>query len=374
MTLASSAISPLLPTIRHDTGMSATTAGFLVTIPFLCFGLLSPLPARLARRLGAEPMVAAGLLVLAVGILLRSLPSIAALFCGTVIMGTAVTCSNVLLPGVIKRRFATRTGPVMGLFTTGQLAGGAVGAGATVPLMSLLGFSWRGTLTLWAVPTAGALLLWLRVLYVRHPVKLPERDYPRTRQLYRDRVAWRVALFFGFQAAIYNAVAAWLPSLFVAHGLSRGVAGLLLALVNVTAMTTALTVPMLAMRRASQRSFVLAIAATFVISLAGLLVAPVTGAIVWVLLFGIGEGAAFGLALSLILLRSIDDRHATELSAMSQTVGSLVGALGPVTIGAIHDLTGGWNWSLFLLLCSVLPFVVLGLGASHDRYVLSSPR
>lgn len=372
MTLASSAVSPLLSTIRHDTRMSGTVAGFLVTIPFLCFGLLAPVVARLARRLSAERVVAAGLSVLVAGILVRSAPGLATLFAGTFLIGAAVTCSNVLLPGVIKRRFETNAGPVIGLFTTGQLVGGAIGAGATVPLMTSLGLSWADTLALWAIPATGALLLWLWTIPLAHPALAPKLDHPLLSQLYHDRVAWSVALFFGFQAAIYNAVAAWLPSLFVAHGLSRSTAGLLLALVNVTGMITALTVPILAMRRPSQKILVLAVTAMFAVSLAGLTLAPVGAAILWVVLFGVGEGAGFGLALTFILLRSTNDRQATELSAMTQTVGSLVGALGPVSIGAVHDLAGGWSWSLFTLLCCVAPFLALGLGASRDRHVLPS--
>lgn len=36
------AASPLLDTIRTDTGMSATAVGLLTTLPLLCFGLLAP--------------------------------------------------------------------------------------------------------------------------------------------------------------------------------------------------------------------------------------------------------------------------------------------------------------------------------------------
>ena len=159
--LAASAISPLLPTIRHDTGMSAAAGGLLITIPLLCFGALSSLAPRLARRFGADHVIAMSLVVLTTSILLRSAPGIAALFCGTLLLGATVTCGNVLLPGVIKRKFERRTGPVMALFTTGVLAGAALGEGATVPLMHALGWSWRATLALWAVAAVVALLIWL---------------------------------------------------------------------------------------------------------------------------------------------------------------------------------------------------------------------
>jgi CP family cyanate transporter-like MFS transporter len=62
-------------------------------------------------QFGAERTIALALVVLVASILLRSAPSIAALFCGTLLLGAAVTCGNVLLPGVIKQRFEHGQGP-----------------------------------------------------------------------------------------------------------------------------------------------------------------------------------------------------------------------------------------------------------------------
>ena len=148
------------------------------------------------------------------------------------------------------------------------------------------------------------------------------------------------------QTVVYNAAAAWMPSVFVAHGVSQSEAGLLLAVVNLTGMITTFTVPVLAMRRPTQGRLVIAAATLLATSLVGLLVAPVAGALIWMVLFGLGQGAAFSLGFSLILLRSTDERHATELSGMTQGVGYLLGALGPVGLGVVRDITDGWTWPL----------------------------
>lgn len=373
--LAASAISPLLPTIRHDTGMSGAAGGLLITIPLVCFGALSSLAPRLARRFGTDHVLAMSLVVLIASILLRSAPGIAALFCGTLLLGATVTCGNVLLPGVIKRKFERRTGPVMALFTTGVLAGAALGEGATVPLMHALGWSWRATLALWAVGAVVALLVWLPQMTATREsdIRLAAPIYPQVRRFYRDRLAWQVALFFGMQSVVYNAAAAWIPSVFVAHGLSQSEAGLLLAVVNLTGMITTFTVPVLAMWRPTQGRLVIAAATLLATSLVGLLVAPVAGALIWMVLFGLGQGAAFSLGFSLILLRSTGEQHATELSGMTQSVGYLLGALGPVGLGVVRDITDGWTWPLLVLVFLLVPLVVMGLGASRNRHVLAAP-
>ena len=371
--LATSAIAPLLPTIQRDTGLSASTAGLLATIPLLCFGALAPLAPRLARRFGAERVISLALLVLVASILLRSAPGIAALFCGTLLLGAAVTCGNVLSPGVIKRRFERRTGPVLALYSTGITVGATLGVGLTVPLMHLTGWGWRATLALWAVGAAVALLMWLPQVR-RDRADDADSSLPRARQFYRDPLAWQVTAFFGLESLVYNAAATWLPSLFVAHGVSQSGAGLLLAIVNLIGMVTTFAFPILAARRPTQRGLVIVTTALIAASFTGLLVAPVGGALVWMVLFGLGQGAGLGLALSFILLRSADAGHATELSGMAQTFGYLLSALGPVGLGVIYDLSGGWTWPLVVLLVLLAPSLAAGLGASRDRLVLPHAR
>ena len=49
---------------------------------------------------------------------------------------------------------------------------------------------------------------------------------------------------------------------------------------------------------------------------------------------GIAQGASISLGLTLFVLRTRTAGAAAELSGMAQTVGYLVAALGPVTVGA----------------------------------------
>ena len=372
--LSVSVISPLLPTIRHATGMSATVGALLYAIPLLSVSALAPFAPRLARRFGAERIIAVGLALQAASMLLRSGPTLAALFCGTLLLGVSGTLGNVLAPGVIKRRFDRGAGPAMGVYSTASLIGAVVGAAATVPLMHAIGWSWRATLALWTVAAAATLLLWLWQLNGsgtgEAPIEVPA--HPKLSHLYRDHLAWQVTLYYGLQNLVYSGAMAWIPSIFVAYGISQSDAGLLLAIVNLTGMVTTLTIPLLAARQPTQGRLVCAAVALLAAGLIGLLVAPVAGALLWMIIFGLGQGAAFSLALSLILLRSVDADQATELTGMTLTFGFLLGALGPLSLGAVHDLTGGWSWPVSLLLVLLLPLLVFGLGASRDRHVLSS--
>ncbi|MFC7575542.1 hypothetical protein ACFQX8_26230 [Klenkia terrae] len=79
-------------------------------------------------------------------------------------------------------------------------------------------------------------------------------------------------------------------------------------------------------------------------------------------LFGVAQGGGFALALTLIVLRSATPLTAARLGGVAQCLGYLVAATGPVVLGALHDLTGGWSWSLGLLLVLLVPMAWAGWG------------
>lgn len=371
--LATSAVAPLLPIIREDTGISASAGGLLLTLPFLCFGIVAPVVTRVARRLGTERTLVVALAILVASIVLRSAPGgLGPLFCGTLLMGAAITFGNILLPGIIKRDFPKRAGVMMGIYTTAITAGAGLAAAVTVPLMLAAGWGWQQALAFWAASAAVAFVLWVPLGGNPHSSGQSYTQHvgPSARLLYRDSVAWQVTLFFGLQSLVYTAAVSWIPSVLTAHGISVSNAGFLLAIVSVTGMVTTFTVPVAAMQRRSQGTLVIAAVALLAISLTGLLVAPAAGAFLWMLLFGLGQGATYGLGFSLILLRSIDSGHAVALSGMTQTFGYLLSAVGPIGLGVLHDATGGWSWPLIVLLVLLAPLAIAGFGGARRGYVL----
>jgi CP family cyanate transporter-like MFS transporter len=54
---------------------------------------------------------------------------------------------------------------------------------------------------------------------------------------------------------------------------------------------------------------------------------------------------------------------------MAQTVGYLVGGLGPLAVGALHDWTGGWRVPIGALLVLHAPLLAAGVVAGRPRMV-----
>jgi MFS transporter, CP family, cyanate transporter len=360
------AVSPILGTIRADTGMSTAVAGLLTTLPLLCFGLLAPLAPRLARRFGTERVLLATMAAIGAGTALRLLPATLALLGGTVVIGAGIAVANVLLPGVIKRDFGSRVGLMTGLYSMSLSIGAALAAGITVPLEHATHTGWRTTLALWGLLAVVAMFVW--VPQARRRVGQGTSAAERAvRGLWRHPVAWLVTGFMGLQSLGYYATGAFLPTILTSGGMSQGLAGWLLSLANLLGIVGAFGTPVLAAR--GVRPAWLAVAAALLTAggLTGLALAPVAGAYLWIVLLGLGQSAAFSLAMLFIVLRAPDGRHAAQLSSMAQCCGYLLAAAGPLAIGAVHQVTGGWSVPLVVLIVLLAPQTATGLGAARNR-------
>ncbi|AEW97870.1 MULTISPECIES: CynX/NimT family MFS transporter [Streptomycetaceae] len=367
------AVSPLLDTIRATTGLSGTAAGLLTTLPVACFGLFAPFAPKLARKVGMEAGLAGVLVLLLAGVLVRLADSAVALFAGTFLIGVAIAVGNVLLPGLIKRDFPHRGGPMTGLYSMALFAGAALAAGGTVPLGHATGLGWRATLALWAVLVGVGVLAWLPQLAggraTRPSAASAAAAAHPVRGLWREALAWQVALFMGLQSLNYYTATAWLPAVFGAHGMSDGQAGWMLSFSSLLGIAGALFGPVLAGRIRRQGMVAVCAGVLCAAGIGGMAVAPVGGAYLWMVLLGLGQGLAISLSLAYLVLRAPDARHAAQLSSMAQCVGYLLAAVGPLVLGALHDATHDWTVALVVLGALLVPQTVVGVLAGRRRHV-----
>ncbi|MFS2055739.1 MFS transporter, partial [Variovorax sp. CT11-76] len=110
-------LSVVLPEIVRATGLSATAASLLTTLPVLCLGLFAPLAPGLGRRFGTERTLLGCMALILVGTLLRGTGNVPLLFLASAIAGSGIAVANVLLSGLVKRDFAGQAALMMGLYT-----------------------------------------------------------------------------------------------------------------------------------------------------------------------------------------------------------------------------------------------------------------
>lgn len=363
-------VGPVLDDIRVDLGLSATVASFLTALPILCFGAGAVVAPAASRRFGPDRVLAAMLGGTTLGLVLRMGPNTVTLFAGTLLAGGAIAIVNVLLPAMVKQEFPERTGPLMGLYISVMMVMAAVAAAATVPFARAFGDDWRAGLGVWAVPAAAALVGWVAVIIVRHRGSVPyQRSTQRPGSLLRDAVAWQVTALMGLQSLGFYALMSWLPSVYRSYGMDPASAGALLSVMLVIGVPTALFFPSVLTRARNQSGWAVVTAALNAAGLLGVLIAPLTWSYVWAGLLGMGMGSAFPLVLTLVVLRTRSAQDAAQLSAMSQSAGYAVGAVGPFLFGFLRDLTAGWRVPLILLLVVLIPQGIIGFGAGRALFV-----
>jgi CP family cyanate transporter-like MFS transporter len=365
-------VGPVLPEIRAEFGLSATAASLLSTLPILMFGFGAMLVPRLLNRVTPNRAVSVALVALAIGGTLRLVPTVAVLYLGTIVIGLGVAVGNVV-PSIITRRdFPKNIGGVMGMIAGAISISAAIAALITYPLTEAIG-SWRGALELWAILP---LIAWVVWRFYRHTETVDATlTTPRDmRALFRNKLAWALVFYFGFQSMNYHSMNAWLPSILRDSGIDPTIAGKQLALLVLLGFPAGLLVPPLAAKFKSQVMLCVSFVIIFAIGLVGIYLFATTGwwpngTWLWVSLLGIGLGSSFPLALTLVLLRSDSHETARDLGSFMQGGGYMISAIGPLTLGLLKDLTHTWGAAFIALAVALLIQLVSGIVISRPGVI-----
>jgi CP family cyanate transporter-like MFS transporter len=419
-------VSPLLNEIMVDLHLGAAAGGAITTVMVVCLGVAGPVAPALASRFGLDRTLLIGLLVLAAGVALRVSGGVITLYAGSAVAGIAIAIMNVSMPGVVKQHFPHRAGAYTGVYVSGLVVGAAGTSALMVPIAGDHG--WRlATLSAAGLALLAA-VLWAPQAFprrsraagrtgagdaarpggqaqpgpgstgrppgearardgearARDAVPSVDSDVPGVVRapgvpdavrvpgvprpyvvLLRSRATWYITGFLGMQSLTFYIMLAWLPTIFRDAGLPADQAGYLLALTNLAQIGATLTVPAHAGRVVSQVPHVVAATGLTVAGYLGVLFAPATVPWLWMIVLGAGQGASLALALLLITLRAPDPPSVTALSAVAQTAGYVIAALGPLLIGLLHQLSGAWTLPLAVGLAACVVQLTLGVPAAR---------
>jgi MFS transporter, CP family, cyanate transporter len=339
-------VGPLLDRVQAGLGLSPAVAGLLNTLPLLAFAVISPVVPRMAARSGPERLLGGALVVLTLGIAIRWVPATVSLFAGTVLIGAGIAVGNVLLPSLIKRDFPTKVGLLTSAYATVMGGVAAVASGVAVPISQVAPGGWYTALGCWIVLALVAIVLWLPQLRTPRPVSTTVRGGHRLP--WGSGLAWAVTAFMGLQSLGFYVIVTWLPQVVGDNGITAATAGWLLFLFQVVAVVTSLLVPAMLRWARDQRALATVNSVIMLAGYIGLLVAP-EWALLWTIVLGLGGGACLVLALAFLSLRAQDAAGAGALSAMAQSAGYLLAAVGPVIFGLLHTISSGWHAPLILM-------------------------
>lgn len=360
------AISPLLDSLRDSFGIGAGEAGFLVTLPLLTFCVVSPFAGLLAREYGLERALFMALGVMAGGIVLRSLGPSWSLYVGTAGLGAGMAVGNTLLPSLIKRDFPGQITKLTAIYSVTMGVVSAAGSAMVVPLLNA--FNWQTSLGAFLVLPLLSALVWMPQLRRHSRPTADTAAPPHGGAVWRSALAWQVTLFFGINSFVYYAVAAWLPSILVGHGYTQADAGALHGIMQLASAFPGFVIVPLVNKAKDQRWLAVGLALSGMVALGGLQIFPGV-AMLWVSLFGFSIGGAFILALAFIGLRTSSAHQTASLSGMTQSVGYMLSATGPILVGALHDATNDWSGIIWICAALCVVLALIGLGAGRAIHI-----
>jgi CP family cyanate transporter-like MFS transporter len=355
----SAAIAPLVSHITEELKLSHTEMGSILGAwQFVYIGAAIPCGALL-DRLGARRGLTLGALVVAASGIARGFATdYPTMLLAVAAFGIGGPLVSVGAPKVISQWFAGRErGLAMGLYNVGQAVGtiGALLLTSSVGL-ALAGGNWRLVLIFYGVVALVVALVWYAISG-HGASRAMERSLagPRPKQgkvfLELLRVpALRTILYLAFGTFFFtHALTNWLPEILRFGGMDLASAGLWASVPVVVGIVGALVFPRLAVPR---RRLAI-IAALFVAQmLAPLLIEWGAGLplALGLILQGLARGSlSIVVVLMLMELPEVDHNRMGAAAGLYFTAGEIGGVLGPLSIGTLYDLTGGFAAGLTCL-------------------------
>ncbi len=355
-------IAPLVESIQADLELSYAALGSVMGAWQLVY-IGAALPAGLLLdRLGARFALFLGIALIAASAVGRAYATGYWSLLGAVMLfGAGGPIISAGAPKVVTDIFqGSGRGLAMGIYMTGPTLGGV--AALTLShsvLMPAFGGDWRSVMLLWGGLAAFAMVSWVVLATVagpRTPGFLRTEDgsalpggLPAIRGILR-LPAVRMVLAMGVGVFLINhGLSNWLPELLRNGGMTAAAAGNWAALPMLVGALGSLVIPRLATPNRRYRILLGLCLSAAAASLALLVVHPLVLPVALILQGLVRASLMTVLILTLVELPGLDSRVAGTASGLFFTAAEVGGVLGPLGLGVLYDVTGGFDAGLYAL-------------------------
>lgn len=376
-------VGPMIGIIRDDLNLANSAAGMLTTIPLLAFAVVSLFVGKLSSRFQAGQVMLWGLIATGAGILCRSYLGMAGVFAGTVVIGIGIAVGNVLIPAFIKAYFPGKVGMMTGVYTSLMAIFSGIAGAVSIPMFSLWG--WKNALAVWIFLLAAAILLWLPSRSCSLEKKAPTLE-PQPQAgivqpaagakgiglitLARDSMTWWVSAYMGVQSLIFYCFVAWFATIVQSKGFDAQTAGYFNSAYMLVGIPGSLILPMISDRCKNQSALAVGLGVLYMGGMASMLLTKGTSLLIAsILCCGFCAGASLSFAMLLFVMHTSSAADASALSGLAQSIGYALAAAGPVCMGKLYDVTGGWTIPLVVMLVMVGVLTVAGLFSGREKII-----
>ena len=372
--LTFTALAPLVQPISEELGLSHSAMGIVLGSWSLVY-IASAIPSgALLDRVGPRRALFAAVMIIGLSGVLRGVATgPLSLFLAVAAFGLGGPFISIGGPKLISLWFEGKErGLAMGIFSTGPPLGGVCALSLTNSVfMPIAGGNWRAVLVIYAGFVLMAGIAWLAISAHRasRAVERQIAAEPKRSQLavftglLRLKVV-RVVLLMSVGIFLFNqALVSWLPEILRGGGMDAATAGYWASVPIAVSILSAVVIPHLAIP--SRRLvillclFICAGGSTFLID---------DAAGVWLaaglILQGIARGAMRTVAILVLMdSRDVEQRDIGSVGGLFFSAAEIGGALGPLAMGYLFDVTGGFSAALYMLsgVCAALMLLVARL-------------
>ena len=367
-------LGPVLAEVQAGLGMDAALAGLLTALPGLAFAVFGVIAVSIGLRLGLAGGLFLAALATAAGLLARTfVGSVPVFFALTLVAFAGMAIGNVLVPAYIKSHYPNRVAGLMSAYTISLAIGATASTLISAPLSDIAPGGWRAALGVWGLSALLASVPWAVLAASERRRRLAEvavtsRPSGSVFGVVGSRRAVALALFFGMQSMQAYVQFGWVAQMLRDGGLSATAAGAAASLLAAFGLVGGLVMPLVVARVRDPRWVVVLLGVLLAAGWLGVWLAPAAAPWLWASLLGL-SGFAFPMALALVTARTHDPHVTTQVSGFIQSVGYLFSAVGPLLVGVLFEVTGGWTVPLWFLLGSVVVFVASGVVAAAPGLV-----
>ena len=167
--------STLFPVLKEEFSLTNQQVGLIVAIPSLIQFLVSVPSGMVSDRFGPKKLIAASILIAAIGALLGSVSSTPLMF---IIASTLLTFNSTLYHPPAQSYVSDITSPrdrsrALGIWHSGGTTGVSLGPLSISILMGVLAFNWRQIYGFWVIPI---LLGLVALIFVKSPSEIVEKE------------------------------------------------------------------------------------------------------------------------------------------------------------------------------------------------------
>ena len=360
--------------LREQLFITHAQLSLLFSAPLLMVAVMAIPGGILADKIGTKKAAGIGVILIAVGTVLRGTATDASsLLAFTFIYGAGFGLSYPNIPKLVSAWTPRdKAGTTSGLFNLGLPVGSALVLALTMPVVFTFTGNYQGVFFIWSIPPIVAAIAWFTLVReppssaVRSQILSSSNTHGMFGRLIRNKSLWILLVLLLLNEFYMNTMIGWTPALLAEIGVKPQLAGVITSVIPWAAIPAFLFMPRLSDKLGLRKPFIwipsliLAVVAWAAMNMS----LPVS----WLLMATIGVAVPTRFITILTVLVELMPAECVGTASGLVFIGYVGGIMGTYITGRILDATGAFDSALLILVVISIASVVLAMKLPETGY------